>query len=207
MGVLLSCGTPFSFVSFPAFYSVIDASYSKGLQWGFCRGNIPLVTNALVNKIDFAKEWQELKIKLDVPKDLHLQLYQKLTEAGFEISDDASLVLTESMESTEYVSCKKNGDTHHVPVDSIIFIESMGHDVFIHAKNQDFKSSDRLWQLEKSLSPDVFLRISNSVIINIKEVKGIKSALSQKFLVTLSDGSRVDVTRSYYYIFKNKFGI
>ena len=109
MGVLLSCGTPFSFVSFPAFYSVIDASYSKGLQWGFCRGNIPLVTNALVNKIDFAKEWQELKIKLDVPKDLHLQLYQKLTEAGFEISDDASLVLTESMESTEYVSCKKMG--------------------------------------------------------------------------------------------------
>ena len=83
----------------------------------------------------------------------------------------------------------------------------MGHDVFIHTNSEVYKSSDRLWQLEKSLSSDVFLRISNSVIINTKEVKGIKSALSQKFLVTLSDGSRVDVTRSYYYIFKSKFGI
>ena len=28
-----------------------------------------------------------------------------------------------------------------------------------------------------------------------------------KFILTLSDGRRVDVTRSYYYIFKDFFGI
>ena len=148
-----------------------------------------------------------MKIKLDVSKELYTGLYQKLTEAGFEISEDASLVLTESVENTEYISCKKDGNTHHIPEEEIVFVESMGHDVLIHTKSAVYKSGDRLWQLEKSLSPDVFLRISNSVIINTKEVKGIKSALSQKFVVTLSDGSRVDVTRSYYYIFKNKFGI
>lgn len=148
-----------------------------------------------------------MKIKLDVSKELYDGLKRKLTEAGFEISEDAALVLTDCVESAEYISCKKDGGTHHILEEEIIFIESMGHDVFIHTNSEVYKSSDRLWQLEKSLSSDVFLRISNSVIINTKEVKGIKSALSQKFLVTLSDGSRVDVTRSYYYIFKNKFGI
>lgn len=148
-----------------------------------------------------------MKIKLDVPENLHTELYQILTEAGFEISDDALLVITESKDNMDYISCKKNGETHHIPVENIIFIESMGHDVFIHTKSEDFKSTDRLWQFEKSLNPDTFLRISNSVIINTKEVKGIKAALSQKFVVKLSQGSKVDVTRSYYYIFKNKFGI
>lgn len=150
-----------------------------------------------------------MKIRLDVSKDLYTELYHKLIKAGFEISDEAQFILSENKESndSDYISCKKDGETHHIQSEDIIFIESMGHDVLIHTKKEDFKTSDRLWQFEKSLNPDVFLRISNSVIINTKEVKKIKVALSQKFLVTLSQGSKVDVTRSYYYIFKNKFGI
>ncbi len=148
-----------------------------------------------------------MKIRLDVPSDLYTELYKKLTQAGFKISDDAELILSENKENIDYISCKKDGEAHHIPVEGIIYIESMGHDVFIHTKNECFKSTDRLWQFEKNLNPDVFLRISNSVIINTKAVKGIKAALSQKFVVTLSEGSKVDVTRSYYYIFKNKFGI
>lgn len=148
-----------------------------------------------------------MKIKLSVSKDLYPLLLEKLSTAGFEISNDAELILTENKENIDYISCKKDGEAHHIPVEGIVYIESMGHDVFIHTKSECFKSADRLWQFEKSLNPDVFLRISNSVIINTKTVKGIKAALSQKFVVTLSQGSKVDVTRSYYYIFKNKFGI
>lgn len=148
-----------------------------------------------------------MKIKLSVNDDLYPVLLKKLTEAGFEITDNAELILSENKENADYISCKKDGEAHHIPVEGIIYIESMGHDIFIHTKSECFKSADRLWQFEKSLNPDVFLRISNSVIINTKAVKGIKAALSQKFVVTLSQGSKVDVTRSYYYIFKNKFGI
>lgn len=166
---------------------------------------MPIVTNALVKIISEGDSI--LKIRLDVPKVLYDELYHKLCKAGFEICDDAQLIITENKENIDYVSCKKDGESHHIPVDDIVFIESMGHDVFIHTKSECFKSADRLWQFEKSLNPDIFLRISNSVIINTKAVKGIKAALSQKFVVTLSQGSKVDVTRSYYYIFKNKFGI
>ena len=148
-----------------------------------------------------------MKIKLSVNDDLYPVLLKKLTEAGFEINDDAELILSENKENADYIACKKDGEIHHINPADIVFIESMGHDVFIHTNKETFKSADRLWQFEKSLNPEVFLRISNSVIINTKEVKGIKVALSQKFVVTLSEGSKVDVTRSYYYIFKNKFGI
>ncbi len=148
-----------------------------------------------------------MKIKLSVNDDLYPVLLKKLTEAGFEITDNAELILSENKENVEYISCKKDGEIHHISPADIVFIESMGHDVFIHTKSECFKSADRLWQFEKNLNPDVFLRISNSVIINTKEVNSIKAALSQKFIVTLSEDSKVDVTRNYYYIFKNKFGI
>lgn len=148
-----------------------------------------------------------MKIKLAVSSDIYAELEKKLIIAGFEVSDDAELVITENKESSDYISCKKNGVPHHISSDDIVFIESMGHDVIIHTKKDAFKSADRLWQLEKALSADNFLRISNSVIINTKEVRAIKAALSQKFIVTMNEGSKVDVTRSYYYIFKNKFGI
>lgn len=148
-----------------------------------------------------------MKIKVDLSGELYSEIAEKLKVAGFEISDSADLIISENKETTGYIACKKDGVPHHISADDIVFIESMGHDVIIHTGKETFKSADRLWQFEKALNPADFLRISNSVIINTKEVRAIKAALSQKFVVTMNEGSKVDVTRSYYYIFKNKFGI
>ena len=57
------------------------------------------------------------------------------------------------------------------------------------------------------LDPDQFLRISNSVVIARNKVKSISPTLSMKFILTMQNGKKVDVTRSYYYIFKEYFGI
>ena len=52
-----------------------------------------------------------------------------------------------------------------------------------------------------------FIRISKSVIIAKSSVKKIRPALTMKFVLTLSDGSLVDVTRSYYTNFRRFFNI
>ena len=57
------------------------------------------------------------------------------------------------------------------------------------------------------LSSDDFIRISNSVIIARKSIKKIKPSLSCKYLLTLEDNSIIDVTRTYYYKFKDFFDI
>jgi DNA-binding LytR/AlgR family response regulator len=43
--------------------------------------------------------------------------------------------------------------------------------------------------------------------VAVHHIKSIRPALTQKFLLTLSDGSKVDVTRTYYYIFKEFLGL
>ena len=50
-------------------------------------------------------------------------------------------------------------------------------------------------------------RISNSVIINRRHLKEIIPSFSMKFRLRMSDGSIVEVTRSYYSSFKEAFRI
>ena len=64
-----------------------------------------------------------------------------------------------------------------------------------------------LYRLTARLDPEAFLRISHSVVIARSKVVRIAPTLSMKFILTLRDGRTVDVTRSYYYIFKETFGI
>lgn len=148
-----------------------------------------------------------LNIQLAVSEERYDEIKSLLLSAGFTVEDDADFVLTEKNRYSEYICGRDEDASCHIPVRDVVYIESMGHDIIIHTEDRNYRCSDRLWQLEKSLAPGDFLRISNSVIIAKNRVSGIRSALSQKFIVTLSDGSRVDVTRSYYYIFKNEFGI
>lgn len=148
-----------------------------------------------------------MKIKLNVCEDKYKEIAALLMEAGFELDDDAEYILTQRNHYLEFVNGKKENVNCHIPVAEIVYFESVGHDILVHTADTKYRCNDRLWQLEKSLNPSEFLRISNSVIIAKKQIKRVKAALSQKFIVTLSDGSMVDVTRSYYYIFKNTFGI
>ncbi|WP_268872656.1 LytTR family DNA-binding domain-containing protein [Exiguobacterium chiriqhucha] len=94
-----------------------------------------------------------------------------------------------------------------LPVTDIICIESFGHTVEIQTQESIYLATDRLYRLVGSLDPTSFLRISNSVVIATNQIKQIKPTLSSKFILTLTNGKRVDVTRSYYHIFKDHFHI
>jgi DNA-binding LytR/AlgR family response regulator len=91
--------------------------------------------------------------------------------------------------------------------EKITHIESFAHDVVAHYEGGEYKLAERLRRLEEILDPNEFLRVSNSVIVSVSHIKSIKPALTQKFILTLTDGSKVDVTRTYYYIFKDFIGI
>lgn len=149
-----------------------------------------------------------MKIKLMLSEDRIAEITEKLTSLGIEIDDDAPFVLTERDKFISHIPVKdEKGDRYNIPVEDIIYFESYSHSVEIHTLNACYKSSERLYQLYSMLDPQNFLRISNSVIISRCHVKKIKPALSMKFVLTLSDGTLVDVTRSYYNTFKEFFRI
>ena len=148
-----------------------------------------------------------MKVKLIASDEHYDGLAQELCSLGIEIDDEARLVLQEADAWLNHLTCRKENELHRVPTKEIIFIESLSHDVLVHTAQDVFKAGERLWQLDNQLNPQEFLRISNSVIVAREQIKSIKPALSQKFLLTMSDGSKVDVTRTYYHAFREAMGI
>ncbi|MDR3085860.1 MAG: LytTR family transcriptional regulator [Christensenellaceae bacterium] len=69
--------------------------------------------------------------------------------------------------------------------------------VFLVAKSGEFQSRLRLYELEERLSPFGFVRISNSEIVNLKEVRDFDMNLSGTIRVRLKDGSSTYVSRRY----------
>ena len=148
-----------------------------------------------------------MKIRLNIPASQYEEVKNDLEKHGIEVSDDAPLVLSSVSGYSDWLEVRQDKDHLHIPVNEVIYIESFGHDVLVHTKDGIFNSSERLSYLEKTLDPSLFLRISNSVIIARKQVKKIRAAFTRKFTLTLSNGSEVDVTRTYYDIFRKEYGI
>ena len=64
-----------------------------------------------------------MKIKLEVSEERFKEIEEKLLSLGFIIDDDAQYILSERNQYSEYISCKNQDISCHVPISEIIFIE------------------------------------------------------------------------------------
>lgn len=148
-----------------------------------------------------------MKVKLIASDEHYAELKQELVSLGIEIDDTSNLVLQETNAWLDHLICRKEDKLHRVDTKDIIYIESLSRDILVHTLQGEYKAKERLWQLNAQLNPNEFLRISNSVIVSRGQIKNIKPALSQKFLLTMADGSKVDVTRTHYHSFREEMNI
>jgi len=150
-----------------------------------------------------------VNIRLNVSEERYEEIEQRLRSAGFVIDDEAEFVLTETGRFAGHLSVKTEaGEKVKLAVEEIVYIESLGHDVLVHAKDgEEYYAYDRLYQLCTTLDNTKFLRVSNCAIIAKAHVKKIKPSISMKFVLVMSDGALVDVTRSYYNSFRTFFNI
>lgn len=149
-----------------------------------------------------------MKIRISVSDEKYVSVKEYLSDHGIEISDDAEFMITESAGRSSFVSVKdEKKDRVNLAAEEIVYIESYGKVIEIHTMTDIYHSQDRMYELETLLDPKEFLRVSKSVIVSRKHVKKIRPSLSMKYILTMSDGTLVDVTRSYYSDFRRFFGI
>ena len=148
-----------------------------------------------------------MRIMLRLNKTTQESIQGELTEKNIEISEESKLILTEEDYIGDNLECRDEKGIVIVNTENICYMESVGHDVYVYADNVQYKTRLRIYQLEKLLPPEQFIRISNSIIIKKNSIRHIKPALSCKFYLTLINGDVVDVTRTYYYKFKEFYGI
>ena len=148
-----------------------------------------------------------MRLKLRLNKSTIHSIQEELIKKDIEVSEDAELILTEEGYTGDTIECKDANGIVYVNTEDICYMESVGHDIYVHTENAEYKTKYRIYQLEGVLPPDRFVRISNSVIIKRNAIRHIKPALSSKFYLTLITGDVVDVTRTYFHKFKEFYGI
>ncbi len=149
-----------------------------------------------------------MKIRISVSEEKYDLVKDYLARHEVEVGEDGEYVLTEATKYPAFLNVRDDKkERMRLSVDEVIYVEAFGKDVEIHTSQGTYYAGDRMYQLEELLDPQEFLRVSKSVIISRRHVKKIRASLSMKYVLTLTNGVLVDVTRSYYNDFRRFFQI
>ena len=92
-------------------------------------------------------------------------------------------------------------------VPEIIAIGIENGETTIYTKNMTYIIHEPLSALEKKIDGHPFLRVHRAFLINLKEIKEIQPWFNHTFQLTMSNGLKIPVSRSYMKEFKEKVGI
>ena len=95
----------------------------------------------------------------------------------------------------ERIMATLNGQTHNVPVEEILYIESVDKKTFLYTTGTVLQTEKRLYELEELLDEKTFFRCSKSVIVNLNKITKLKPEVTRNILATLTNGEVVVISR------------
>jgi DNA-binding LytR/AlgR family response regulator len=79
----------------------------------------------------------------------------------------------------------------------VLYCESVDGTVYLYGKDQVYRTAYTLNEIESSFSQSGYFRCSKSMIININEIKSLKSELRNRINALLSNGEHIIISRHY----------
>ena len=97
----------------------------------------------------------------------------------------------------ERIAVKSGGRVRLVPVGDIDYVEAAGNYLRLHAGTERHLIRETLSAFEARLDPARFVRIHRSTIVNIDRVRELEPYFHGDYIVRLSDGRRLTLSRTY----------
>jgi two-component system, LytTR family, response regulator len=95
------------------------------------------------------------------------------------------------------LAVRNAGKTVFVDIEDVDWMEAAENYVQLHAGKACHLIHVAMNTLEKSLNPEMFLRIHRSIIVNTARIKELQPALHGEYLITLENGVRVQSGRTF----------
>ena len=102
---------------------------------------------------------------------------------------------------------KENGDKTPVYISRVLYFEAVDRNVFAYTTSDFYRVRYTLTDIEEDLEKRYFVRISKSVIVNLRAVKKISPEDARRLKLQLRNGEWVVVSRNYVGDFKSSIGI
>ena len=91
-----------------------------------------------------------------------------------------------------------------VPANDIDWVEAADNYVKIHARTGRYMVREPLKQIEAKLDPARFARAHRSAIVNLSRVKSLNPLTAGEYIVTLTTGTRLTLSRGCRDQFKSR---
>ena len=104
----------------------------------------------------------------------------------------------------ERLLLKHEGTVVVVPANDIEWIEAADNYVRIHARTGRYMAREPLRQIEAKLDPARFARVHRSGIVNLSRVKSLEPLTAGEYIITLTTGTRLTLSRGYRDRFKSR---
>jgi two-component system, LytTR family, response regulator len=98
---------------------------------------------------------------------------------------------------SDRIAVKSVGRIDYVNTALIDWIETAGNYLSLHCGKDAHLVRETLSQIETQLDPRVFLRVHRSTIVRIEAVKSVEPLFNGDRAVTLRDGTKLTLSRSY----------
>lgn len=102
---------------------------------------------------------------------------------------------------------KKDGQIFLISVRDVVYIESVERKCFLYTREAYYETDFKLYELEEQLKDRGFFRISKSVLINLREVRSLKTELNRRLRVTMHNGEQIIASRQYADELKKELGL
>lgn len=131
---------------------------------------------------------------------------QKLVNLVAEVTGEDCDVILERLASgdevpmsryPEHIAIKDSGEITRVPVNAIEWVDAAGDYMCIHASGETFILRRTMKELEKELNPNLFQRIHRSAIVNVNQVEKLCTRQNGEYHISLKNGQKLKVSRSY----------
>ena len=100
-----------------------------------------------------------------------------------------------------------DGELFFIPLNSILYFESVDKVVYIYTDKQVYRSSAKLYVLEEQLADTYFSRVSKTTILNLKKLSSVRSAKNAKLEGILVNKEKILISRQYVTEIKKRLGV
>jgi two-component system LytT family response regulator len=97
----------------------------------------------------------------------------------------------------ERLVIKSSGRISFLKTDEVDWIEAAGNYVRLHVARESHMLRETMSSIEGKLDPAKFVRIHRGAVVNLERIKDLQPLFHGDHQVTLRDGSRLTLSRSY----------
>lgn len=150
-----------------------------------------------VNALDYIlKPFEEERVRKAIAKAKDALMAKEIKVNGISHEKNVSRLTIETDERI-----------YLVDFEDVYYCEVQGKETTIYTRKGTYTSHTTLAAIERTLSPEQFIKVHRSYIINLEAIKEIQPWFNQTYQITMANGGKVPVSRSYIKSFKQQVGL